>query len=222
MTKENYVNRKAKYFNVKVEKYINDMSKRYVVYVNSENEDGRYFKTLLGEETAMVFVDMNQVQCHAKSPYEIIMTEEEYVNQFLNKDKLPYIKSFMIEWVGDYRFYNYIAADYEESVNEYYDAAKKARLAAVNYIEGVLSNVGGRIEFDTEQDDEYFSVTYNGGTHPEYDSNICSVCYAVYLKDDEIKLSIEETDEYDEGDVTTNDIIAVADAVKAHVINVHE
>lgn len=113
-------------------------------------------------------------------------------------------------------------AQFEKSVNEYYDAAKKVRLEAVNYIVIVLENVGGRIDFDAEQDDEYFSVTYNGGNHPEYNSNICSVCYAVYVKDDVIYLSIEETDEYNECDVTTNDIIAVADAVKAHIINVHE
>lgn len=225
MTKQEYIEERAMLFNVRVEQYAKDMKEKFVVFSN--RKDGyRYFKTLVNEDTAMVFGTIEDAKIYTECG-DVIMSEKDYVNFFLElpKDEYPYIEPNEVEKVDGYTFYDYVAANYAVLTNKYYDAAREVRKAAIDYITKLVRKEGGRIDFDIENDSEYFSVSYDGGRHPEYDSNLYSTCHSVYLKDkgdslrSEVVLEIEETDDYPEDNISTDDLIAVADAISAHIIN---
>ena len=59
-----------------------------------------------------------------------------------------------------------------------------------------------------------FTVAYNGGNDPDYGSNCFSKVKAAYLKNNEIYLDIEETDEYAIENINASDIENVAEHIK--------
>lgn len=69
------------------------------------------------------------------------------------------------------------------------------------------------IEFDQEDDEQMISVSYNGGGHPEYASNCFSIVKAVYLKHDDLCVSIEETDEYSADELSAIELASIAEIV---------
>ena len=58
------------------------------------------------------------------------------------------------------------------------------------------------------------SVVYNGGNHPEYDSNAYSNVECVYLKDGEVYLDIEDASGYNIDRINAESLFDVALAVK--------
>ena len=58
------------------------------------------------------------------------------------------------------------------------------------------------------------SVVYDGGNHPEYDSNAFSNVERVYLKDGEVYLDIEDASEYNIDRINAESLFDVALAVK--------
>ena len=58
------------------------------------------------------------------------------------------------------------------------------------------------------------SVVYNGGNHPEYDSNAYSNVECVYLKDGEVYLDIEDASEYNIDNINAEALFYIAMAVK--------
>ena len=101
-------------------------------------------------------------------------------------------------------------AKFVQTGKEYSEIANKLRNECIEYLtETVKKN--GRIEFDTENDDEYFTVTYDGGRHPEYATNAFSTCYAVDLdKNGHVFFEIEDCDEYEVTRATLEDIYTAA------------
>lgn len=104
-----------------------------------------------------------------------------------------------------------------ESYSRIRAACKKA---AVEYIKKNLATFeNGRLEFekvDPEFEDNTgeLCVTYDGGNHPEYDTNPYSTVNAIYLDKDEIYLDTVDCDAYALSRVwDIDEIAAVADAV---------
>ena len=58
------------------------------------------------------------------------------------------------------------------------------------------------------------SVVYDGGNHPEYDSNAYSNVECVYLKDGEVYLDIEDASEYNIDNINAEALFYIAMAVK--------
>lgn len=58
------------------------------------------------------------------------------------------------------------------------------------------------------------SVVYDGGNHPEYDSNAFSNVERVYLKDGNVYLDIEDASEYNIDRINAETLFDVALAVK--------
>ena len=58
------------------------------------------------------------------------------------------------------------------------------------------------------------SVVYNGGNHPEYDSNAYSNVECVYLKDGNVYLDIEDASGYNIDRINAESLFDVALAVK--------
>ncbi len=89
----------------------------------------------------------------------------------------------------------------------------KALRKCMNFLKGLLALNGGKIEFHeydedgVQIDDNSFCVSYDGGNHPEYDSNCFSEVRSVYIKDGEIYLDTEDCDEYSIKNVSDREII---------------
>ena len=89
----------------------------------------------------------------------------------------------------------------------------KALSECMGFLKGLLALNGGEIQFH-EYDEEgvqidfnSFCVSYDGGNHPEYNSNCFSEVRSVYIKDGEIYLNIEDSDEYSIKNVSDREII---------------
>lgn len=81
-----------------------------------------------------------------------------------------------------------------------YDALRETfreiRNESIEYLKDVCSRKG---TIDLSSDELYgnLCVTYDGGRHPEYNSNAYSIVSSVYLdKDGEVMLEVEECSDY--------------------------
>lgn len=86
---------------------------------------------------------------------------------------------------------------------------------------------GKRIEFTDENGnaygDEFVSVVYDGGNHPEYASNAFSTVNAIYMKRGQIYLDIEDDDEYPLANVSLDELINITIYVYKNVLgNIYE
>lgn len=107
-----------------------------------------------------------------------------------------------------------------EKVFEVYEKAdQELHEVCENYLKGVLKNED--IDWDYDELEEYGIemylpyVSYDGGRHPEYASNNCSMVLDVYLNDDgEVCLELEESEEYNVDRVGSHDLYNVAFFVK--------
>ena len=113
--------------------------------------------------------------------------------------------------------------DFIELYNYSLDIDKLLRKACIDYITKVLKGRDGEMivldpkSMDEEMQDEFQAVTvpYDGGNHPEYNSNCFSQVNAAYLKGNDIYLDIDETDEYSIDNIDIQDIENIAELVKS-------
>ena len=84
-----------------------------------------------------------------------------------------------------------------------------------NYIKSQLEVLpNNEIVIDYDNCTYIPSVVYNGGNHPEYDSNAYSNVECVYLKDGEVYLDIEDASEYNIDNINAEALFYIAMAVK--------
>ena len=112
-----------------------------------------------------------------------------------------------------------IAKNFNHVSNKYYEWNGKARQAAKEYLDSLLTEENPTIEFDNDHDDEYVTVCYDGGNHPEYASNAFSHVSAVYRKGNDICLDIEDTSDYSIDNISVDDLLAVCECVFYHFKN---
>lgn len=82
------------------------------------------------------------------------------------------------------------------------------------YLKKVLEEAEGkRIDID-EEESGYLWVTYDGGRHPEYNSNVFSVVHGVFLNEQgNICLDIADCEEYEIDRITWDDVVSIAEFV---------
>ena len=103
------------------------------------------------------------------------------------------------------------------------EIGRNLRKSCIEYIRGVLKGLNGKIiildpnSMDEDMQGKFEGVTvpYDGGSHPEYNSNCFSQVKAVYLKDNDIYLEIEETDEYSIDNIDIQDVESIAELIKS-------
>lgn len=90
-----------------------------------------------------------------------------------------------------------------------YEAMGKARKESIEYITRTVHEHGGSIEMDEE---EMIAIIYDGGNHPEYASNLCSLLYSVYIdKKAGLCLHIEDDPCYGIDRVYDIDVLTIAE-----------
>ena len=113
--------------------------------------------------------------------------------------------------------------DFMERYYNWAEIGRNLRKSCIDYIRGVLKGLDGEMivldpkSMDEEMQDEFQAVTvpYDGGNHPEYNSNCFSQVNAAYLKGNDIYLDIDETDEYSIDNIDIQDIENIAELVKS-------
>ena len=113
--------------------------------------------------------------------------------------------------------------DFMERYYNWAEIGRNLRKSCIEYIRGVLKGLDGEMivldpkSMDEEMQDEFQAVTvpYDGGNHPEYNSNCFSQVNAAYLKGNDIYLDIDETDEYSIDNIDIQDVENIAELVKS-------
>ena len=113
--------------------------------------------------------------------------------------------------------------DFMERYHKWAEIGRNLRKSCIDYIRWVLKGLDGEMivldpkSMDEEMQDEFQAVTvpYDGGNHPEYNSNCFSQVNAAYLKGNDIYLDIDETDEYSIDNIDIQDVENIAELVKS-------
>ena len=97
---------------------------------------------------------------------------------------------------------------------------REIREKSEKYLQMVLAEHGGSIDFDEYDPDEFVSVPYDGGNHPEYASNCFSTVYGVFIhKDGDICLNTEDCSELAISDLDWDDVYNVAYHIEHNILN---
>lgn len=101
-----------------------------------------------------------------------------------------------------------------KQADKVYEWMRKARTSTVEYLKEVLEKQPDkRIKFDIDNE-EYLTITYDGGRHPEYGGNICSQVNSVFIHPEYgLCVDIEDSNEYEESRIDTLDLIDIAEKV---------
>ena len=114
---------------------------------------------------------------------------------------------------------------YLRKAGELYDSIlpiqREIREKSEKYLQMVLAEHDGKIDFNDYNPQEWVSVPYDGGNHPEYASNCFSTVNGIYIPKDggQIHLDIEDCSEYPLSDVNWDDVYNVADYIENQILN---
>ena len=94
----------------------------------------------------------------------------------------------------------------KELQDGYFKASRDYRNAMAQVFNEALKE-GDYVDF--VENEVYCYLTYDGGNHPEYASNLVSQCYGVGKKDGKVYSRIEECDEYEIDRVSDIDLDSI-------------
>ena len=105
---------------------------------------------------------------------------------------------------------------YESIIPAQRDIRKKSE----KYLQMALAEHGGSIDFNDYDPEEFVSVPYDGGNHPEYASNCFSMVYGVFInKDGNICLNTEDCSELPISDLNWDSVFSVASYLNTQILN---
>ena len=81
------------------------------------------------------------------------------------------------------------------------------RKECLAYLINIVSKHNNSYEFDN---DSMVTVSYDGGNHPEYASNVYSQVHRIYIKDDKLFFDIDDEYGYSEDRITTYELYSIA------------
>jgi len=119
---------------------------------------------------------------------------------------------------------NSLKLRYDTATDAMIEAEQNVRKITLDFIKTLVKEISPdklRIDFDDytdDLDDLYVSISYDGGNHVEYASNMCSCVNAVYIQKnskgvEEVYVDIEDDSEYEYDRMLTIDIVSIAEAL---------
>lgn len=108
-----------------------------------------------------------------------------------------------------------IEKELEHNAKFYNNWRRKLRGSCIRYITAAIQKYGP-IEFDYDND-EYVTVIYDGGAHPEYASNAFSQVNNVYMKNNDIYVETEDSD-IKETELSTEELYDIASIIHDYCI----
>lgn len=97
---------------------------------------------------------------------------------------------------------------FEKTAEKWIEYSNQLRKDCEEYLNQVLDKRES-VCWAEDEIDEWICVTYDGGRHPEYDSNAYSTVYGVWRKEGKIVLDIEDTSEYSIERVETDELYSL-------------
>ena len=116
-----------------------------------------------------------------------------------------------------------------QTIDNYYNVCRDVKKECIGYLAGVVKHWGKENfplssisrEFDVAEAD--VSVVYDGGNHPEYASNACSLVYSIGIDEKGIVvLHTEDCPCYDQDRIETVDLTSLVEGVDAAVRTIAE
>lgn len=106
---------------------------------------------------------------------------------------------------------NVMNAVLKSKIDEFYSIAADLRKLTMDQLNVLLADrENQKVEFE----EGYMpNISYDGGNHPEYASNLYSEVYSVYLKEGQIYFTIEDCDEYEIDRIPTYELIDIMNAL---------
>lgn len=103
-------------------------------------------------------------------------------------------------------------------INTFYRLSVEVRDECIAYLMKTLEENGNKINWrDNDDIQEYVTVSYDGGNHPEYASNLFSTVYGIeLLPTNDIVFDIEDCDEYDLTSVPTMELIDICSFIDSY------
>ena len=110
------------------------------------------------------------------------------------------------------------APKFIKTLDKHNKLTKRLREEVIEYLLYAVKKYGA-IDFLEIDEDCNLCVSYDGGKHPEYESNLFSRVYSISLnKDNILCLDIEETPEYPIKYFSTSDLTEVAETIYSYEV----
>lgn len=106
---------------------------------------------------------------------------------------------------------------FEKTAKKLLKILPQLREECVEFLTNKLRENNNKLSWDCCEIDEYVSVCYDGGRHPEYASNVFSSVEGVFIEDDKIYLNIEDDGKYSIDNVNTTELLDVCSYIVEHV-----
>ena len=91
-------------------------------------------------------------------------------------------------------------------IKEWTKLSKEIRDLCIQYLIELLKKNNSKIYWEDIYLDESVTVSYDGGRHPEYASNVYSVVNGLFIDDNKIYLDIEDCSKYAINNITTEEL----------------
>lgn len=108
-----------------------------------------------------------------------------------------------------------VEKEFEHNFKFYDNWRRKLRGSCIRYIARAIKKYGP-IEFEYDNN-EFVTVVYNGGNHPEYASNAFSQVSRVYMKNNDIYVETEDSN-IKESDLTTEELYDIVATIHDYTI----
>lgn len=96
---------------------------------------------------------------------------------------------------------------------DYRETNRITRKKCKEFLSTMLLGNGSCIDLLHEKGHVQMSVNYDGGNHPEYNTNVFSNVYSVFNKDGKIYVEIEDDDEYDINNLSTDELVGICELI---------
>lgn len=105
---------------------------------------------------------------------------------------------------------------FEKTAQEWITIQNKLREECLEYLTKVLKSHNNQISWNSDDFDEDVCISYDGGNHPEYASNLYSVVNGVKLENEKIYVDTEDESDYETSRINTEDLYNIC----SHLYNV--
>lgn len=103
--------------------------------------------------------------------------------------------------------------------NQIVPIQNEIREKSESFIKSVLEENGGSLDFDDYDVENWVSVPYDGGNHPEYASDCFSTVNGVFFdRDGDIALNIEDCENYPIENINWDDVYNVAEYINNEIL----
>lgn len=99
------------------------------------------------------------------------------------------------------------------AIGQYNDVVTSTRKKCEGFLSTMLLSDGSRIDLLDEDGYPQMSVNYDGGNHPEYNSNVYSDVSSILNKDGEIYVEIEDDVEYPIDNLSTAELVELCELI---------